>query len=1558
MCAWRAQSDPPPPNFRLNNGIAALSNRRFTYPLLILAAAMAFGLFLLLSGNVLRAQDAAIMYAENGTDPVATFTAVDPEGRKIYWSLASAAEVSGNDDLQDTDNADAGEFNISDGVLRFNLPPDFDSPSGGAGNDSNTYTVVVVASDDAPGADANLNKSYEKVVVTVTDLDESGMVTLSSVQPQVGTPFRATLMDEDASAAQITAATWVWERAESVGANAEWTEIVGQVEASYSPVAGVVGRYLRATATYEDEHGNNKTATAVSARPVRAAPSATNGDPTTASNPESRSVLENSPAGTRVGKPVTTTDPNNDPLTYSLTGTDAGNYRIDQSTGQITVAPRVMLDADSDASDEVTVTATDPAGQTGTVTVNIMIENVNESPMITGGPTSESVMENDTDSDTDGPQKTVATYTATDPESTETDDACNVAACVWSLNGADAGDFDISDAGVLEFKTHPNYELPTDANRDNKYMVTVVVTDVGVNGKNKLMAERSVVVAVMNEEEAGMVILSSVQPKVGVALTATLTDEDGVKRDTVKWQWARAESSGGTYTDIEGATSSSYTPVAADAEANSGAGVYLRATAMYSDGAGMSEPKMKESDNAVVADLTNKAPSFDDHSGSLSVRESAMMGSVVGQVKAMDSNDDNLTYKLSGPNASLFEIASVDNPDTTGDGEDEEGQITVKSGTKLDYETKKSYMVTVTATDPSGLSASIDVTIMVANVDEAPTIAGDSVVRRSYAENRVGSVATFTANDPERQSIYWSLALDADVTAEADIDTADNADADHFTINSRGVLSFKSSPDYETPSGEGATSNTYKVVVVASDDAPGAVIEDDADARNKGYKKVVVTVTNVDEPGMVTLTPSLHPQDGVAITATLVDEDANDTQISDATWVWRHSSSRSGGSVIDNATASAYTPVAGVVGRYLRVTATYEDEHGNNKTATAVSARPVRAAPSAANAGPTTGGTESRSVSENSPAGTRVGKPVTTTDPNNDPLTYSLTAGDTGNYRIDQSTGQITVASRVMLDADSDASDEVTVTATDPAGETGTVTVTITIQDVNESPMITGGPTSESVMENDTDPSTADVLDKTVATYTATDPESTETGDACNVAACVWSLKGADAGAFDISNVSGDTFGQLSFKNIPDYESPADANRDNKYMVTVVVTDAGVDGKNKLMAERSVVVTVTNVQEAGEVTLSSVQPKVGVALRATLTDEDGVKGDTVKWQWARSDSAGGTYTDIEGATSSSYTPVAADAEANSDAGVYLQATAMYSDGAGMDQSMMEESANAVVADLTNKAPDFDDHPGSLMVSESALLMDPPMPNVGQVKATDPNSDKLTYSLSGADAGLFNIASVDDSSTSDVDEEGMVTVKSGTKLDYEGKKSYRVTVTAADPSGLSASIDVTIMVTDVNEGPEIMRGGLAISGPRNVEYDEGETDAVATYSATGPMSDMAIWTIEGGADASDFRIVSGELFFRATPNYESPADSDGDNMYMVTLKAYDGVYMDTHDVTVEVMDVEEPVDPLVAKYDANSDGEIQRSEVIAAIGDFFDEGADAPSRADIIRLINLYFDAAN
>ena len=63
------------------NSPSLLVRRQFAFPILAVLAVAALGLWLLLPGGALRAQDTngPIKYAENGTGAVATYTAVDPE---------------------------------------------------------------------------------------------------------------------------------------------------------------------------------------------------------------------------------------------------------------------------------------------------------------------------------------------------------------------------------------------------------------------------------------------------------------------------------------------------------------------------------------------------------------------------------------------------------------------------------------------------------------------------------------------------------------------------------------------------------------------------------------------------------------------------------------------------------------------------------------------------------------------------------------------------------------------------------------------------------------------------------------------------------------------------------------------------------------------------------------------------------------------------------------------------------------------------------------------------------------------------------------------------------------------------------------------------------------------------------------------------------------------------------------------------------------------------------------------------------------------------------------
>ena len=161
------------------------------------------------------------------------------------------------------------------------------------------------------------------------------------------------------------------------------------------------------------------------------------------------------------------------------------------------------------------------------------------------------------------------------------------------------------------------------------------------------------------------------------------------------------------------------------------------------------------------------------------------------------------------------------------------------------------------------------------------------------------------------------------------------------------------------------------------------------------------------------------------------------------------------------------------------------------------------------------------------------------------------------------------------------------VTATDPFPAAATSQVTITVTDVNEDPSVTGDASIDHPESNE-DQVAALVADPGV--YTGSDVDAADP-----VADLTWLLSGADASKFSIPEIGATR--TLSFKANPDYESPGDSGGNNVYEVTVVVTDT--KGNTD---EQDVTVKVTNIEEDGVVTLSTLQPRVGFPVTATLAD--------------------------------------------------------------------------------------------------------------------------------------------------------------------------------------------------------------------------------------------------------------------------------------------------------------------------------------------------------------------
>ena len=108
--------------------------------------------------------------------------------------------------------------------------------------------------------------------------------------------------------------------------------------------------------------------------------------------PLSREVPENSATGTKVGDPVTATDPDRgDTLTYTLSGADASSFTID-GNGQIKVGQGTSLDYETKTSYTVAVNVSDGKDQSGGAdtavddTVDVTINVTDVSPEAGPGP--------------------------------------------------------------------------------------------------------------------------------------------------------------------------------------------------------------------------------------------------------------------------------------------------------------------------------------------------------------------------------------------------------------------------------------------------------------------------------------------------------------------------------------------------------------------------------------------------------------------------------------------------------------------------------------------------------------------------------------------------------------------------------------------------------------------------------------------------------------------------------------------------------------------------------------------------------------------------------------------------------------------------------------------------------------------------------------------------------------------------------------------------------------------------------------------------------------------
>ena len=401
----------------------------------------------------------------------------------------------------------------------------------------------------------------------------------------------------------------------------------------------------------------------------------------------------------------------------------------------------------------------------------------------------------------------------------------------------------------------------------------------------------------------------------------------------------------------------------------------------------------------------NNPPVFTEGaSATRSLSASSPTGTRIGEpVAATDADsDDTVEYRLEGRDAASFAINETN------------GQLLTKSGvTLIAGETYTVVVVADDGRDTSHIEVSIEATAAPPN--NPPVFSEGASTTRSVASSAPAGTAI---GQPVR-------ATDADAGTTLNY-TLEGTDAASFAINS-------ASGQLLTRSGVTLDRSSYTVEVVASDGTA-------SDSITVTINVILNAAPQFSEGASATRTVASSEPAGTAIgdPVTATDADAGDT----VNYSLEGADAASFG--INSASGQLLTRSGVTLDRNSYTVEVVASDGTARARITVTINVMLNTAPEFAST------STSRSVAENSAAGTNVGAPVTATDADQgDTLTYSLDTGsDAGSFTINSSSGQISTAA--VLDYETKNSYSVTVTANDRGGLTDTIAVTISVTDVTE----------------------------------------------------------------------------------------------------------------------------------------------------------------------------------------------------------------------------------------------------------------------------------------------------------------------------------------------------------------------------------------------------------------------------------------------------------------------------------------------------------------------------
>ena len=1203
-----------------------------------------------------------------------------------------------------------------------------------------------------------------------------------------------------------------------------------------------------------------------------------NEPPVFTSSSDPISVTENT---TEVIHTAAASDPEDDTLTFSIAGSDAEAFSIDSSSGALSFASapnfEAPTDEDTDNTYQLSLQVFD-GNSLISQELSISVTDINEAPTITSA-SSAGVAENSSG--------TIHTAAATDPE----DDTLT-----YSLGGTDASHFSIdSSSGALSFNSSPDFEAPTDADSDNTYELTIAVTDSITDSVTQAI---TIVVTDVNDntpvitagQSFGNVSEGSTD---GTELGAVVATDADVGTTLQSW----TITAGNTDNDFALDPASGVLSVASDASLDfeTKPSYTLQLTVQDDDGTNTSEATEV---TITIADI-NEAPTFASASAATTAPENSTAAFYTAAATDQDA-DSSITYSLPSATAdnSLFAIAA------------DSGALSFSNS--KNYEAGvSSYTVVIRASDGS-LSSDLGLSVTLTDVNEAPsfTSATDPI---SFPENSTAIVYSATASD-----------VDADDTQAYSI--AGGADQNLFTLTGAD-LSFKAAPDYESgqstyqvilrvtdsgnlhqdlelaievtnvneaPSFTSATTelsvaeNAADVIYTA---AASDVDADDTQAYSiaGGTDKDLFIMNGADlsfidapdyenESGTTTYAVTIRVTDS----AGLYEDLALSISVTDINEAPTFASASDSATAPENSTAAFYTAAAsdddgdsivyslasGVADNDLFSITTdgalslqqaqdYEAGGGTYEVKISASDGQLSAATNLTltvtledvNEAPTFASTsDSATVSENS---TDAFYTAAATDPDaGASIAYSLASGVADNDLF-SITADGALSLQQALDYETDSTTyTVQITASDGSLSAADLELTVTLDDVDEQPTFT------SALSVEVDENTDDI----VYTATASDPEGKTLSYQI--------VAGNDIGAFQQITSAGNQ-GTISFKenNIPNFESPADANGDNTYELTISVSDG-----TTASVTQAITIVVADVNDNTPVITAgqsfanvSEDSAAGTELGAvSATDADA--GTTFQSWNITGGNTDGDFT-IASATGMLSVASGASLDFESKPNYTLQLTVQDDDGTNTSAAA---EVSISVADVNDNAPVITAGQSFAGVSEDSA----DGTELGAVAATDADAGTTFQSWNITGGNTDNDFAIDPAS-------GVLSVASGASLDFETKPSYTLQLTVQDDDGTntSAAAEVTISIADVNEAPTITSADA-------ISVDENEAGVIYTIAIEDEdASDSHTYALAGGTDQALFSLSGAELSFIAAPDYETLPTS-GDNVYEVQLRVTD------------------------------------------------------------------------